>query len=194
MAAVTLVIPSRADGEESPAQECGGFLAALGMTESDMIPAMMKVFAITITICSLVLFGCATTTVSNDADMQIRAAIPRFMEAFNRSDWNAVAGFYTDDAVVLAPNTEIARGPAAIRQTFSGMEAMRPNLSFSPDRIVQSGDMAYEYGTYRMQITPSGAATITDRGKYLTVWRRMPNGEWKIAADMFNTSMPAPAP
>lgn len=154
----------------------------------------MKPVVISLVLCSLILCGCATTpgTVPSDADAYIRATGPRFTAAFNRADWAAVSAFYTDDAVVLAPNAEPARGPAAIAQAFAAFAPMRPSLSITPDRIVQACDMAYEYGTYRMQLTPPGAATVTDRGKYLTIFRRMPNGEWKIAADMFNTSMPAP--
>lgn len=29
----------------------------------------------------------------------------------------------------------------------------------------------------------------TDRGKYLVVWTKQPNGEWKVAADMFNSDL-----
>jgi ketosteroid isomerase-like protein len=31
---------------------------------------------------------------------------------------------------------------------------------------------------------------MTDRGKYMVVWRRGPDGTWKLYRDMFNTSMP----
>lgn len=144
-----------------------------------------------ISVITLTLFGCATMT-SNDADAAIRAAGPRFIDVWNRGDWDAVSRFYADDAVTMAPNAETARGSAAIKQTFSAFQPLKPQLSFSPDRIVQSCEVAYEYGTYQMRLTPPGAAAINDRGKYLTVWRRMPGGEWKIVADMFNTSLPAP--
>ncbi len=153
----------------------------------------MRAFAIATTVVSLVLFGCATTgTTSKDAEAHIRAEAPRFMEAFNRADWDAVSRFFADDAVALAPNSEIARGPAAIRQTFSAFQSMKPRLSFSSDRIVQSCDMAYEYGTYQMQMSSSAGAAMNDRGKYVTVWRKMPGGEWKIVATSSTTSLPAP--
>jgi ketosteroid isomerase-like protein len=147
-----------------------------------------------LTLCSLLLFGCATTgtMTSNDADTYIRTTGARFAEAFNSGDWNAVSGYYTDDAVMMAPNAETALGPAAIGQAFGGFQSMKPNLALTTGRVVQSGDLAYEYGTYRMQMTPPGGATMNDRGKYLTVWRRMPDGTWRIAADIFNTSLPAP--
>jgi hypothetical protein len=34
---------------------------------------------------------------------------------------------------------------------------------------------------------------IVDNGKYMTVWKKDLDGSWKIAADMFNTSLPLPA-
>jgi len=32
---------------------------------------------------------------------------------------------------------------------------------------------------------------ITDKGKYLTVYRKQADGTWKAAADMINSDMPA---
>lgn len=154
----------------------------------------MKTFTTIVVASVIVLSGCATTTTPmsmNDADTYIRAADARFAEAFSRSDWNTVGAFYADDAVMLMPNADAMRGAAAIRQSFNMMNGMSPNLRLSTDRVVQSGDLAYQTGTYQMTMTAAGGSAQSDRGKYLTVWRRQPNGDWKIVADMINTSMPA---
>lgn len=141
---------------------------------------------------SLIFLGCVSTSTThmsdNSADPYIRAAAPRFMTAFNAGDTAKVASFYADDAVFLAPNSDITSGREAIRKAFEPFAAAKANLSFSTDRIVQSCDVAYEHGHYQMQM-----GSMTDRGKYLTVWRKMPGGDWKIVADMFNTNEPAPA-
>src|SRR5438552_1008212 len=103
----------------------------------------------------LLLTACATTSTmsSNDAEAYIRGAEPRFITAFNAGNADAVASFYADDAVLLIPNAPIARGNAAIRDAFAAhFGAMHPSLNFGPDRIVQSGDVAYEYGHYTMQM------------------------------------------
>lgn len=152
----------------------------------------MKTLALFVAFSTLVFFGCATTTTTSNADSYIRTATARFQDAFNRNDWNSVASYYTDDAVMLLPNTDAQKGRAAIRAGLTSMAGMSPNLHIMPERIVQSGDLAYETGTYTMAMTPSGGTTMNDRGKYLTVWRRQTNGDWKIVADMINTSMPAP--
>lgn len=55
--------------------------------------------------------------------------------------------------------------------------------------VAASGDLGYTIGTYEMTTSEAGTAgTVT--GTYLTVWRRQPNGEWKVQADIGN---PAPA-
>lgn len=143
--------------------------------------------------CALVLSACASTApATNDADAYIRASAPRFAEAFNNGDWARVAAFYTDDAVIMSPNLDIARGPAGAREVYSVLANLDPSMTILPERVIQSCDLAFEYGRYEMRLTPPGAATIHDRGKYAAVWRRMPNGEWKITGDIFNTSLPAP--
>jgi ketosteroid isomerase-like protein len=33
---------------------------------------------------------------------------------------------------------------------------------------------------------------MTDKGKYLEVWKKQADGTWKCVVDMFNTDLPAP--
>jgi len=134
---------------------------------------------------SLFLAACATTNSTNDADAYIRSAGQRFISAFNAGNADAVAGFYADDAVLLLPNSPIARGGAAVRDHMRAMAGMHPTLDFSPDRISQSGDMAYEVGHYTMTV-----AGNRDQGDYVAVWRRQPNGDWKMVADSVVSSLP----
>src|ERR1700674_4876732 len=139
---------------------------------------------------SLLILGCASTSTmsSSDADAYIRGAEPRFIAAFNAGNADTVSSFYADDAVMLPPNQPIERGAAAIRGGVNGfMNAMHPTVNFAPDRIVQSCDLAYEYGHYTTT-SPNG----NDQGNYVTVWHRQPNGDWKIVADSVNSSTPMP--
>ncbi len=65
------------------------------------------------------------------------------------------------------------------------------DLTFVPEQIIvsSSGDMALDRGTYRLAVAPNGTAQ-TDTGKYVVVWRKV-GGEWKAAADIFNSDLPA---
>jgi ketosteroid isomerase-like protein len=64
------------------------------------------------------------------------------------------------------------------------------DLTFTPEQIVvsASGDMALDRGTYRLTVAPSGKAQH-DTGKYVVVWRKA-SGDWKAAADIFNSDLP----
>jgi uncharacterized protein (TIGR02246 family) len=153
----------------------------------------MRTIAIAASVVSFLLFsgssyGQAAARTATDTDAQIRVAVARFTEAVNRGDWEAVAAFYAEDAVLLAPNVPMARGRASIRDFFAGLQPMKPRLNISTERIVQpAADIAYEYGTYTMRLTPPGRRTVTDLGKYVTIWRRI-SGQWRIVADTFNTT------
>ena len=43
--------------------------------------------------------------------------------------------------------------------------------------------------TYKLAVAPKGTPQ-TDAGKYVVVWRKV-GGEWKAAADIFNSDLPA---
>ena len=33
---------------------------------------------------------------------------------------------------------------------------------------------------------------VADRGKYVTIWRKQPDGKWKVVADILNSDLPVP--
>jgi len=53
----------------------------------------------------------------------------------------------------------------------------------------KSDDMAYLQGTYTMT-DPMTKKPMTDKGKYLTVFTKQPDGSWKAIADAFNSDPP----
>ena len=64
-------------------------------------------------------------------------------------------------------------------------------LTFEPQRIdvSRSGDLAIDRGTYRLTGNPNGQQ-LDDSGKFIEVWRKT-GGEWKVAANIFNSDRPA---
>jgi uncharacterized protein (TIGR02246 family) len=115
----------------------------------------------------------------------------RFSEAFNRGDAAALAAMYDTGAVVLAPNAPPMRGRQNIEALWAGarQQGFR-TLDLVPNSVEVIGNHAIELGSYTMVIQPPGQAEITDRGKYMVLWKRQPDGSWKLYRDMFNTSMP----
>lgn len=135
----------------------------------------------------------AETVQATAADEQaIRSANERWLQLIRAKDAAGVAQLYAEDGVVLPANEKSAHGRDAIREWWNRwMQVPGYDLTFQTDQLVlsRSGDMALDRGTYRFAATlPSGA--INDTGKYVVVWRKI-GDEWKVAADIFNSDLPA---
>jgi uncharacterized protein (TIGR02246 family) len=118
----------------------------------------------------------------------------RFAEAYNRGDVAAVAGMYTDDAVLLPPNFQMLEGRRAIQDFWGGARQMGiRDLALETVRVDERGDAAWEIGAYTLKIQPEGGQPTEDTGKYLVVWKRTSDGSWRLAVDIWNTNSPPPA-
>src|SRR5687768_11993954 len=125
-------------------------------------------------------------------EQAIRAQVDHWLQLVKAKDAAGIAELYAEDGAVMPPNAPIGKGRAAIQQTWASM--MRTpgfGLTFAPEQIVvsSSGDMALDRGAYRLTIAPDGT-TQMETGKYVVVWRKI-GSEWKAAADIFNSDLPA---
>jgi ketosteroid isomerase-like protein len=68
-------------------------------------------------------------------------------------------------------------------------------MSWQPTKAEASrgGDLAYTVGTYQFTLNNAKGKPVTDRGKYMTVWKKQPDGKWKAVADTNNSDLPAPS-
>ncbi|HSD73239.1 MAG TPA: SgcJ/EcaC family oxidoreductase [Steroidobacteraceae bacterium] len=125
-----------------------------------------------------------------DAQAQIAALNEKIAAAMRRGDALALASFYTEDAMVLAPGQDIISGAPAIRQFWAdAVTSGATGLEIATREVTNLGDLAIEVGTY---VLKNDAGTMLDHGKFIVVWKRV-NGEWRLHRDMFNSSVP-PAP
>ena len=135
----------------------------------------------------------STAAVDTGADEQaIRGHVDQWLQLVKAKDAAGIAELYAEDGAVMPPNAPISKGRAAIQQTWASL-MRKPGfgLTFVPEQIIvsSSGDMALDRGTYRLAVAPDGTAQ-TDTGKYVVVWRKI-GSEWKAAADIFNSDLPA---
>jgi uncharacterized protein (TIGR02246 family) len=135
----------------------------------------------------------STAAADTGADEQaIRGQVDHWLQLVKAKDAAGIAALYTEDGAVMPSNAPIGKGRAAIQQTWASlMQLPGFGLTFASEQILvsSSGDMALDRGTYRLTIAPKGT-TQTDTGKYVVVWRKI-GGEWKAAADIFNSDLPA---
>jgi uncharacterized protein (TIGR02246 family) len=137
----------------------------------------------------------ANSAASADAsadEQAIRGQVDRWLQLVKAKDAAAIAGLYAEGGAVMPPNAPIGKGREAIQKTWASMmQTPGFDLTITPEEIIvsSSGDMALDRGTYRLAVAPNGTAQ-TDTGKYVVVWRKI-GSEWKAAADIFNSDLPA---
>ena len=120
----------------------------------------------------------------------IEANNKAFVEAFNRGEAGTVADLYTNDALLLPPNSPMIAGRTGIGEFWqklitAGLKA----VSLDTERVDVCGDTAYEVGHYALTIPIAAGGTVTDKGKYIVVWKRE-GRNWKLTRDIWNTSTP----
>ena len=124
---------------------------------------------------------------------QIEAANARFLAAIQKGDSAGAAVNYADDAIVMMPNDKAWVGRAAIAKGFADfMSQLSIKMgNQGTDDVVTSGDLAVETGHFDWTLQPKKGKTIHDIGKYLTIWKRQPDGSYKIIRDINNSDLPA---
>jgi uncharacterized protein (TIGR02246 family) len=118
-----------------------------------------------------------------------------WVEDIATKDVDKFASYYSDDASLLMPNAPIINGRDNIKAALKPMLA-DPSfaLTFQSTRAEASkgGDFVYTVGAYSMTMSrPKDKTAVTEKGKYLTVFKKQADGSWKAVADMINSDMPS---
>ncbi len=127
----------------------------------------------------------------SDADLAtIRRVIEQDAAAVRQSDWLAAAHLFTTDAVRFPPHHPPIRGRAAM---LAWLKTFPPIQEFdiTADEIVGCDDIAFARGRYTLTAAATpGSPPITDRGNYMGLLRKQPDGSWLWTTDMIASELP----
>ena len=157
----------------------------------------MKVGTGVLIILSVAAAACAAPappTSLPEADITaLRNASADFQKAVRDTAWQAWVNLYTDDATIGPPNSPPLTGHDAL---VAWVRALPPAREFTlrPVDIDGRGDLAYVYGKYSWVIMVPGQPELPDSGKYIEVWRKQSDGNWKTLRDVFNADVPLATP
>ena len=131
------------------------------------------------------------------AERILRNLDVQWSKAAAAKDLDQTIAFYSDDAIVLPPNATSAATKETVRNMWKDLLAA-PGLviSWKPSKVKlgHNGAMAWVSGTYELTMNDASGKPANDRGKYLEVWEKQADGNWKCAADMWNSDLAASAP
>ena len=138
-------------------------------------------FALTHLLAALAVSLC-TSIPATAQDNPIASRMRAFVEAYNAGDEKAVAGFYTEDGVLLPPHAAALVGREAIGNHYAsafaaGVNNLRIDIKeirgHGPARAVEIGETAVELNGQTIQ------------GRYLHVWT-LAGGQWFLSRDMYH--------
>jgi ketosteroid isomerase-like protein len=122
----------------------------------------------------------------------IRDADAATLKAAQANDVNGAVANYADNADWLPPNAPMVHGRAAIRAGWAkliGNPGSTIDWQINKVEIGRAGDLAYTIYTYQMSLDGRDGKPITDQGKDMAVWKKRPDGAWKMVADTFNSDL-----
>ena len=136
--------------------------------------------------------SCARPGVTGPRSGSAREAIDtihKTMEhAFRAGHADVIAGMYAADAEQFVPETPVVRGRPGIEQAWKTKVGAGGNrFRVDVDEVEQEGDRAHEIGRFTIS-SPDGA--VLAAAKYLVIWGRGADGEWKARRDIYNWDIP----
>ena len=137
-----------------------------------------------------------TRPVAADPAAEIAAEEDQWNRDYAARDLERLVAHYAPDATIVEPGAPPLTGHW-VRGTLQAA-VIDPGFTFNfaHDRIeiARGGDLAYSRGRFRMTFTERRSRQqMTQFGTYLTIWRRQPDGRWKVQED-FMTPGPPPRP
>jgi ketosteroid isomerase-like protein len=106
----------------------------------------------------------------------------------------AFNAYYADNAMQLPEGLNPVVGKSDILDRMRKSEDLY-TLEWRPSdgSVCNSQDLGWTWGEYTLDYLSKGNKEDAVHGKYLTIWKKQDNGDWKVIVDMDNYN-PKPLP
>jgi ketosteroid isomerase-like protein len=96
----------------------------------------------------------------------------------------AFADWFAEDGVALGNGAAPLVGRVAIAKS-ANWDPKAYQLTWTPTDAMMgpSGDMGYTWGHFEGHSKDVNGNPVTTTGRYMTIWRKEPNGKWKVVLD-----------
>lgn len=135
------------------------------------------------------------TKVNTKEDIEaIHKCEDEFLAAHSFNDGAKLADFYTDDALLIPPDEPIVRGKQAIAEWYENEFKKAPPIE-NPKVILEDievfGNLAFIRGNFILKFEGETAdKPIVQNLRFITIWRKQPEGNWKFYCDIWNNNAP----
>lgn len=148
--------------------------------------------------CSAGFLGAVLVVLSACAEAPARTAPPdpsvlleadrAFAADVARGGTEAWVSWFAEDGAQIQTGRGEIRGRDAIRELMAGLDDPNFSLSWEPRRadIAASGDLGWTTGDYVSRGMGADGTPRQSQGRYVTIWRKQPDGSWKVVMDLGN--------
>ena len=125
-----------------------------------------------------------------EADSEsIQAQATAWFQAIAEKDLEKTLSFYAPDAQYLAAGRPAA-STADERRRYWTEDFAAPGFSSDEKttniEVARSGDFAYQRGTYVLGAQDAAGKPTQSTGKFVVVWKKQGDGQWKAVIDIDN--------
>lgn len=129
----------------------------------------------------------------------INVAKSEFRDSFNFSDASRLLAIADPDLVNFSDGQPCEFGSSGLEALEARMESLLENFNAKLEVIVieirLQGDVAYDYGWHDLTLTPkAGGQPSRRRDRYVDIWRKNKEGDWKLWMYMDNRDVTDPFP
>ena len=126
------------------------------------------------------------TTKTLDIHSTIRALTDNFEATFSIGDVTKIAGFYTENGMLLPSGFDFVRGKQDIKEFWqSAIDMGIKYIKIGIIEVEHHDDTTIEMSNY----TLSGSdRQVIDAGKGIVIWKKT-NNAWKMHRDIWNSSL-----
>ena len=131
------------------------------------------------------------------AKAAVEAATAAFHQALRTNDVATFMTYVADDVVLAPPGERPVRGKMAVRTWYDAFlsQYRTSSLTLSDQEVFVGTGWAAERGVYEWALVPAkGGSPVIDRGNYMQIWMQQPDGQWRFAREVYNSSAPAAQP
>jgi uncharacterized protein (TIGR02246 family) len=123
-------------------------------------------------------------------DEAVKDLILRALDVIRSDDFDRYFDLFTEDAVWMMPSSfsDVHRDEA--RSFYGFTRKFRFDQETAVDEVVVSDDWAYVRVSFDGYLRPKnddGSPPLRSVSRHIWILKRQPDGEWKIARDIWNT-------
>ena len=120
----------------------------------------------------------------------IRSKNDTLVQAIDSKDIGKIVDLYAENTTFMPPNRPVIRGKDSLKAFYQDLVNGTKDVHLTVEEVSGSGPLAYQTGTYEMDLKDAKGQAEHDRGKYLFILRNM-GGNWRYEFSMWNSDLPS---